>query len=356
LSEFIEFTPDGGNVSVFSPGSNTFTVFQDSGDIYRYGFEAHGCPAFVNLNATWLPSGAEVREDGPLRARFLGFFNITFPNNIIPPFSAQIEYSLSVGEPYLRVTVNSLAPSSTVVLLNLKIANGTINQIVYGTPYHWEYRDANQTFGSENGPVFVPTHNFVTTTNNNSTYSAVVYHGGDVGSWFAGDSNLVGAFWRNTPNLPCQGYGAEGTDPYAHTLRYALRVPGSLQAPATGQPLQESLGFSTPVFGLLATADSQSQQTLFPSSFTLASIQSPSSAIFTTAKGKTTQLNQLVLRVYQPTNNPQTINVTISPGIFNSSMLVTALEDPIGGTTTWAPNSMSFTYTAQYALSSVLLI
>jgi len=62
------------------------------------------------------------------------------------------------------------------------------------------------------------------------------------------------------------------------------------------------------------------------------------------------------LRVYQPTNNPQTINVTISPGIFNSSMLVTALEDPIGGTTTWAPNSMSFTYTAQYALSSVLLI
>jgi len=236
----------------------------------------------------------------------------------------KIEYELNVNEPFLRVSVTGSAPSATVIMVNLPTVNVS-DTVIYGTPYHWEFRYPLYPFGE--GQTFYPTHNFIIAANHQTqNYSLAVYQGGEIGAWTLTDNTLSGILFRNSPGSACQDYGAEGTDFAEHRIHYAIRVPSSLSSPATGQPLLESLAFQTPLISLVLNSSSNSSNP-FPSQFSLA--QASPGAIITAAKAKTVNPeSQMIFRVYQPTNAPLNVqlNVTATLAANASASIVTALE------------------------------
>lgn len=60
-------------------------------------------------------------------------------------------------------------------------------------------------------------------------------------AWSVNDGGeLVVAVFRNTPGSGCAGFGADGSDPDAHTQEYAIRVPTGLSGAKSGAHARHS--------------------------------------------------------------------------------------------------------------------
>jgi alpha-mannosidase len=117
---------------------------------------------------------------------------------------------------------------------------------------------------------------------------------------------------------------APAWDTGLHTQRYALRIPDRLGDPTTGQPLQEALRFVTPMVARTVAPPPLSSN-VYPATYSLASVASPSSAILTAAKAADTAAADLILRIYQPTNTPQSAELTTAVNA-SGATVQTALE------------------------------
>lgn len=155
-----------------------------------------------------------------------------------------------------------------------------------------------------------------------------MYHAGMPAWAFDANGALIGCLLRNTPGDGSQG--AVGSDPAPHTQHYALRVPTGLGAPETGQPLQEALGFHTPLLAARMPDGEQYDGMLTEPQAALAALPAGSPAVLTAAKPGSYDPTSLVLRLYQPTNTSQKLDVAL-PIRPRSAQPVTATEIRWGG-------------------------
>ncbi len=313
---------------------NSFSVFKDQGDNYAFGNEPWGgstgwseLPISARVEGPGL--GARVLEVGPLRGRAVATVEYALGGG--HTMRVTREYQIHRGEAMIRMITRVAAPYETSVLVRFPLAN-TVQDIVHGTPYHWT---SQQPLALWPAPLFRPTHDFVLPRANN-TIQCAIYHSAVPGWAIDGDGALVGCLARNTVNGYAQVLGA---DPVEQTLCYALRAPSGLGDPSTGQPLREARAFATPVEaagspGLAWSVGTGNPGGNLPHTDSLAATNS-SSAILTVAKpliqaDGTTDPSTLVLRLYQPTNANQTVNVALGSqwSTSTSAAAITALEDP----------------------------
>ena len=300
---------------------NDLVFYEDYGNLYQFGNEILCFPfqvTTVNVTTSGPGLGATILEQGPVRVRLQTVVSVSLSSGS-HRFSNQTytrEYCLAAGEPFLRMTTTGAAPSYFSVMTAFPLAQ-PVTEIVHGTPCHWT---SQQPYPLWNPPVFRPTHNFVLPYANGRMLAAV-YHG-DVPAWsFDGNGNLLGCLLRNTPNT---GRGAYGSDSKQHTLHYVLRSPNALGNAATGQPLREAMNYTTPVLAGIVPAN---PMRVLPTIGFLASVSEP--GVILAAKPGDVTPGTLILRLYQPTNSPLTLNVTLGRGRPASVVPVTALEDPI---------------------------
>src|SRR5262249_41429765 len=141
------------------------------------------------------------------------------------------------------------------------------------------------------------------------------------------------------------GRGAQNSDTDTHTQNFAFRLPG-VGAPASCQPLQESLAFQQPLV-VAPVRRSNAEIAVMNAPGSLASItgaavirmagaQPGSGGVATTTTiGVEPAPFSFVLRIYQPTNQSAgswTLSVPFiasQPGYPPSVSLVTALEEPL---------------------------
>jgi len=246
-----------------------------------------------------------------------------------------------------------------------------MNGMIHGTPYHYDLKYPFKTFGSNSdfNSVMQPAHQFVIPLDYNpkdhsKNYLMGIYHGGDIQGWTNyGNNTLLGVLGRNTPGTGCFNYGAEGTDPGEHIINYAIRIPSKLASPHTAQPLKESLQYQSPLISFPLTSFHSNQNipsSSFPTSFSMASILSPSSAIITAAKSKTSDPSQIIFRIYKADNTPSTIEMMIGGALVKqpSASIVTALETPYESSKSSinqfsSSNNYNLTIWGQYAITSL---
>jgi alpha-mannosidase len=216
------------------------------------------------------------------------------------------------------------APPTSSVMVHFPLV-GPFDALVHGTPYHWDRKTLER---APWGVSFEATHDFVVPELAGAPRAAI-YHAG-VPAWAVQrDGLIIGALWRNARAEQCDFYGGIGTDPDAHGVDYALRVPTGIAAPESGQALREALSFATPLLVRLAGRDGS-----LPPRQSLASA-APPTAMLTAATSATASPQALVLRVYQPTNAPLPVEITtaarsrVPPGTLLAVRPVTALEDPL---------------------------
>ena len=298
----------------------------------------------VTTNGAWL--GAMVMESGPLRS-WLRTAVLIDVNGTATRFVR--DYILCAGEPFLRMTTTGAAPTNTSVMAAFPLANA-VTAITHGTPYHWT--DVQPLSGFWGPPMFRPTQDFVLPQNAQGATMAAVYHGGMPAWAFDADGALIGCLLRNTP--ADDGHGASGSDPAPHTQHYALRVPTGLGAPSTGQPLQEALGFHTPLVAAALPQGTQYKGMLTEAQASLADLPAGSPAVLTVAKPGSYDPTSLVLRLYQPTNTAQTLAVTL-PSTPSAVTLVTATETAWSGGGSAAPTSGGITVTMAGAIATVAI-
>jgi alpha-mannosidase len=277
---------------MITPGSsaNAFHIYKDDGGLYRFGNEMAGCGLIAESDKTETAQGIAVLESGPLRARVLA--QVTIAGQVF-----QKEYQLVTSEPFLRMRSTGAAPTGTSVVVHFPLA-GAVDAITYGTAYHWD-RKAPARAGAL---TFEAVHDFLVPSFNGTPRGAV-FHAG-VPAWAVQpDGTVIGALWRNAPQERCDLYGAQGTDPAAHTVDYAWRVAGGIGRPEQGTQLREALAFQTPLQALAGTPSGP-----LPREFSLAST-SPDAAIITAAKAGSADPETLMLRIYQPTETALTVTV-----------------------------------------------
>jgi hypothetical protein len=131
-----------------------------------------------------------------------------------------------------------------------------------------------------------------------------------------------------------------------------LRVPSGLGAPATGQPLQEALGFHTPLLAARMPDGEQYPGMLTASKASLAALHPGSPAMLTVAKPGSYDPTSLVLRLYQPTNATQTLDVAL-PTHPRAARLVTATETAWAGGGSAARTLSGITVTVEGAVATV---
>ncbi|HXQ22467.1 MAG TPA: hypothetical protein VN812_12395 [Candidatus Acidoferrales bacterium] len=284
---------------LIAPGEagNALVIYSDQGGLYRFGNEMKGCTLTPHDEATQTQAApAEILETGPLRVRVR--MQVVIEDQVY-----EKEYALVTGEPYLRMTATGAAPPQTSVMVHFPLAAG-IDEIIHGTPYHWD-RKAPQR--AAYGLTFEATHDFVI-PRAGGVPRAAIFHAG-VPAWAAQpDGLLVGTLWRNAPAEQCDAYGASGTDADRHTQAYALRVPTGIESPESGTQLREALAFETPLQARVLAGRGP-----LPPQLSLASVTS-GPAILTAAKSRTASPYELILRVYQPTNAAQAVEVTTTAG------------------------------------------
>jgi alpha-mannosidase len=180
---------------------------------------------------------------------------------------------------------------------------GRIDGLLHGTPYHWDLKRPERA----GALTFEATHQFVIPQFHRAARAAI-FHAG-VPAWAVQrDGTVVGALWRNANVEQCDFEGAEGTDPHEVALSYALRVPTGMREPEAGAQLREAMAFTTPLMAVVGTPAGD-----LPRVFSLART-SRREAIITAAKAGTTDPDELVLRVYQPTNRPLGIAIPHGAG------------------------------------------
>jgi alpha-mannosidase len=303
------------------PG-NELVFYSDGGDIYRFGNEVgdlFSADSGVAITTSGPGLGAVVLETGPLRARLRTTVRAAAGDGSA---SAEFtrEYALVAGEPFLRMATTGAAfpvegPPGYSVMTRFPLAS-PIESIGHGTGGHWT--DVPPLSGFWAPPVFQATHDFVLPREAGGAALAAVYHDGMPAWAFDEDGALLGCLLRNTPG---DNYGASGTDTDPHTHLYALRVPSGLAEPESGQPLREARRFTTPPLARAVPKGGTGAS----SSGSVAAASDP--AILTVAKPGTFNPNSLVLRLYQPTNAPARVQVTLgAPPETMAARVTTALE------------------------------
>ncbi|HXO71947.1 MAG TPA: hypothetical protein VN838_23545, partial [Bradyrhizobium sp.] len=336
------------NAAVLSGTGNAIVFCDDTGGIYQFGNELQfsTMPVIQNVKVTtggaWL--GAIVMESGPLRS-WLRTAVLIDVNGTATRFVR--DYILCAGEPFLRMTTTGAAPANTSVMAAFPLA-GAVTAITHGTLYHWT--DVQPLGGFWGPPVFQPTQDFLLPQNAQGTTMAAVYQAAMPAWAFDADGTLIGCLLRNTPAN--DGHGASGSDPAAHTQHYALRVPTGLGGPATGQPLQEALGFHTPLLAVALPDGEYHNGMLTEAQASLAALPAGSPAVLTVAKPGSYDPTSLVLRLYQPTNTAQTLAVTL-PSTPTAATLVTATETAWSGSGSAMPASNGITVTMAGAVATV---
>jgi alpha-mannosidase len=340
--------------------ANALTVYQDTGNLYQFGNE----PINDDTNSHTVSYGiftpsrvvtqirrATLVENGPARWRFVVVLTDATSNH-----DYEITYTLIAGEPWLRIAITGRAPDdqSSVVTVSQFGSGSTLpDGLTRGTAYHW---DATEPVRYWWGPTFQATHDYLLPTISGQAIAAV-YHGGTP-AWCRdqGDSSgngagpILGVLFRSANG---QQRGAAGTDPDVHTQHFAFGGPGAAGLdPTTCAPLQNGLTFSTPLHARRlpdAIASGATTRTL-PDTLSLASVSGAglirAARVQTGSGGTPTNTSpvitsgpptSLVLRLYTPTNAPQTpLTVTLpslptgpTSGAPFEASLVTALEQPI---------------------------
>lgn len=338
LDEIVE-----GNTSpVLQAPANQPIYFEDPGNMYKFATEpvqAGPRPGkqFDGETPDFAPSSVQVLENGPVRARLsvAGSYSVGGQTQQLTR-----EYLLVVDEPFLRMKTTGAAPQPYSIFVSFPFSNpGGIDEMIHGTPYHWDTKPAqpvvNQVTGEGNywfPPFFEATHQFVIPSSQGNMLGAL-YHA-HLPAWAVTEDNssLIGCLLRNPVNDKYSN--SAGGDPDSHTLEYALRVEAGLDFPTTGTPLLESLSYSTP---LLACEAGGNPAATLTSNFSFANLSDPSFFITAlkpgTLPGHTD--GEIIIRVYQPTNNGQSVTLTLPPppeGQKWTARGITALETPLDQT------------------------
>jgi len=358
---------------------NQIVFYVDGGGIYRFGNEIPGnasrgvtevdfyaAPPVPLENPT-----IELIEDGAVgHLRVSVGVKGTFTVNN-EPLEFQMVYSLVAGENLLRISTKGKAPSGYSVMVCFPFIE-KITSLVHGTAYHWDTGYPRQ-YWTNNAPNFNPqnveqltfeaTHEFVV-PQAGETMLGAIYHASTPAWGIDKNGNVLGCILRNTPG---NYNGAVGTDDREHLASYAIRFAGpGLQSPVVGAnaggPLGEALQFNNPLIGF-PLPSSQTGSVSLNEQMSVASTQDPT-AIVTAVKAGTMTETELILRVYNPTTSPLGgIDVDI-----DSSMAVlfqlegalqvsgrTALELPLQQPLAIERQAATFTFTADYALTTLAL-
>ena len=175
--------------------------------------------------------------------------------------------------------------------------------------------------------TFEATHGFVIPLDENGNRQGAIYHE-STPAWAIAEGAILGCILRNVPN---PNYNAAwGSDNATHSANYALRIPGTLQGPEVGGelggPLRESLQFNNPPTAVPLPAEQNSPS--LPNSMSIISTSEPK-AVVTALKMGTFNESNLIVRTYQPTNQPLDVELTLDSSIatmFQSGGVVTAEE------------------------------
>lgn len=281
----------------FGDTANLLELWNDTGNIYQFGNEfTSGCSTGELSRKAVLQGGdAKQIEAGPVRWRFAADLSDG-------AYRYTTQYDLVRGETLVRITTAGAAPQYSSVLASFKIqgSGGQLaNTLEYGTSYHWENRDPQQSWS---GPTFRASHDFAELVTPAGEALAAVYHNG-IPAWTLDSGTLRGCLLRNTPGSQ---RAASGTDSDSHTQRYTLDV-GPRRA-VTGQPLQTALYASTPIFAAVVGATTGT----LPEAAQLASV-SQRDAGLRVAKidPPTTEDRSLILRIHQARNDSQPLSVDL---------------------------------------------
>jgi len=318
----------GTNMVKGNGTANQVVFYLDQGNIYRFGNELSSeyQNEFYADSTQQLQIVQETTESGPL------YVSITLQAQLgVHPATAipyEICYSLYGNEPFLRMEVTGAAPSGYSVMLGFPLASASqpdgaaIQSLTYGTPYHWDTRQPRNYFLSDSQPTveqicFEPTHDFVMPLDTSNNILGAVYHASTPGWAIDPQRALLGCILRNVPGTQ---NAASASDPDPHAAAYALRVPSGLDLPQAGcgpsSPLGEALRFNNPLYGILLPANNQDG--VLPETISIAGT-SDTRALITTAKTGTMTPGDLILRVYQPTNEAlPALSITLDADIASS--------------------------------------
>jgi alpha-mannosidase len=354
--------------NLLGSGGSQIVFYNDNGNIYRFGNElpCSGGEFYLDTSITLEPQSLSITEKGPLRCTLTA----TATANQTLDFTTV--YSLVAGEPFLRITTTGAAPSGYSVMVKIPFAS-SIETLTYGTAYHWDTRAPRNYIDwppagdtTVEGMTFEPTHEFVIPTAGD--YLAAIYHASTPGWAIDSSGALLGCILRNTPG---DQQAAWGTDSGAHTASYALRVAGKegsatqLLSPSvgcnSGGPLGETLHFNNPLVGYIASGTSAAE---LPATMSIAST-SDLRAVITALKAGTVTPDDLILRVYQPTNNTLggvqvNLDSKIAPmfqsgnlNVVGQTALETALNSP--ESLSIVPAATSFTFAAPFSITTLAL-
>lgn len=311
-----------GGKSYLPPGNlvNSLQIWNDSGNIYQFGMEfTNYCNQGQFAFGSSLVGGEGMQvEAGPIRWRFLANLSDTSGN----PYTT--EYELIRGETLIRITTTGAAPSGTSVLTSFSVPGpqGALpDMLEYGTSYHWENRDPQQSWS---GLTFRASHDFAqlvaTLPMQADVATAAVYHDG-IPAWTIDGGTLRGCLLRNTPG----GVRAEsGTDTGVHEQRYTFDVLPSRAS--TGYPLRTALYVSNPLSGVALGAPTGTM----PEAAQLASVAQPDALIRVGKIGPPVgEGRSLILRVQKARDGSQPLDVNLpflAQRGLSSAAIVTALE------------------------------
>lgn len=301
------------------PG-NGFKIFKDGGSIYSFGYEC-STPSFSERPVVWTAGPARVTEGTPQLRCTVAAVVTALVDGVTWDF--ELTYSLSAGEPFVRISVTGACPPNSSMFVYFPLHNAPFS-MHHGTPYHWDTR-GYERFGISpvfNG-VFQATHDFVDLEGFGEP-GLTIYHG-DVPAWSLHDGKVVGCVLRNTNGGGCDGRGAEGEDTGTHTVRYALRAPSPSRA-GTGTILREARAFSSPLVGRFAPGGGQA-----PSRFSMASTgpNGPVNFLVTAAKRGTRDNREIYLRIYNPSNQERQVELTTADFGGRVPRGATAVERPL---------------------------
>jgi alpha-mannosidase len=368
---------NGDNLFSYGGNGNDLQFYIDKGGIYRFGNEYNQDASnfVIDPNGTLTPGPFEVLEEGPLRVwlRTTTYFK-SIGTDITGTYIR--DYILVAGEPFLRMSFSGAAPLTAggqpttddpwsghpyAVMVRFPFAQPggknliRVDKLTYGTPYHWV---TQMPVAYWQGPTFQAMHDYLLLQAKGSVLAAI--YQSSIPAWAVDDAGaMIGCVVRNSPSTPPGfGYGQNGQDTETHAHHYAIRVPSGIEDPKTGAQLQESRILTTPLRAAYVTVPVVDSAAVaqFPKCFSLASV-TPSSAIITAAKPGTLDSSSLIFRLYQPTNQPLAVSVTLAPQITNNSgvtaELVTALEDSISGSPPLSLDGLSISFTVPLALATL---
>lgn len=357
---------DSNNVSVLKGIGNQLAFYYDQGGLYRFGNEVYNADFYDDSDNKVISFQNPILiENGPLRVKVQVNGILSDTSQI--PF--QIIYSLVAGESCLRISTTGAAPSCYSVMVRFSF-NDPITSLTHGTTYHWDTGSPRQfvdwkdckagVTNKVERMTFEACHSFVIPQTSDSMNLAAIYHASTPGWAIDGNGNMLGCLLRNTPG---QVNAAHGTDFGQHTADYAIRIPSGLNSPViggqSGGPLGEALKFNNPLIGMAILPVPALMPTL-PSALSIASTQNNTS-IITALKMGTIAENELILRIYQPTNDKSAVEVELNSCIAShfaqqTNLQVTprtALELDLDQSLSITSSPCGFQFTAPNALTTL---